>query len=84
MKTSIAKISRPVRRRLKRIMHKSKDHRHARCAHAILLLHEGYSISGVARILKAARSAIRVWYGRFEAFGESGLFRSRLAAGLKQ
>jgi transposase len=54
-------------------MQKSKDHRHARRAHAILLLHEGYRVSGAARVLKAARSAIQTWRRQFEQFGEAGL-----------
>ncbi len=70
---SIDEISRPVRRRLKRIVQKSRDTRQVRRSHAILLLHEGYRISEVSRLLHAARSAIREWRIRFERFGEAGL-----------
>ena len=54
-------------------MQKSRDTRRARRAQAILLLHEGYSVSEVSRLLHAARSAIREWRIRFERFGEAGL-----------
>ncbi len=73
MEYSINEIPRPVRRRLKRIMQKSKDIKHARRAQAILLLHEYKQVSVVARILHAARSAIYDWRNRFEQFCEAGL-----------
>jgi len=41
MKYSINEIPRPVRRRLRTIMQKSKDIRYVRRANAILLLHGG-------------------------------------------
>ncbi len=73
MEYSINEISRPVRRRLKRIMQKSKDIKYARRAQAILLLHEYEKVSVVARLLHAARSAIYTWRKRFEQLGEAGL-----------
>ena len=73
MEYSIKEILRPVRRRLKKIMQKSKDIKHARRAQAILLLHEGNTVSEVARLLCAGRSAIGHWRVRFELFGEAGL-----------
>ena len=77
MEYSIDEISRPVRRRLKCVVQKSRDARRVRRSHAILLLHEGYSISEVSRLLRAARSAIREWRIRFERFGEAGLVPER-------
>ncbi len=73
MRKSITKLSRPVRRRLKRVVQKSKDRRYARRAHAILLLHEGYTVSEVSRLLSAARSAVQDWRKRFERLGEVAL-----------
>ncbi len=73
MKHSINAIPRPVRRRLKRTMQKSKDIKHARRANAILLLYRDETVSDVSRILHAARSAIQYWRSRFEQFGEAGL-----------
>jgi len=59
MEYSIDKIPRPVRRRLKKCMQKSKDTKHARRAHAILLLHQGRTVSEISQQLCAARSAIQ-------------------------
>lgn len=73
MDNSIGKIERPVRRRLKRVMQKSKDIKHARRAQALLLLHEYREVSVVARLMGAARSAINEWKHRFKQFGEAGL-----------
>lgn len=73
MKHSINDIPRPVRRRLKRIMQKSKDIKHARRASAILLLYRGETVSEISRILHAARSAIQYWRNQFVQFGEAGL-----------
>jgi len=70
LRKSITKLTRPVRRRLKRVVRKSKDRRYARRAHAILLLHEGYTVSEVSRLLSAARSAAQDWRKRFERLGE--------------
>ena len=71
--TSILKLPRPVRRRLEKVIHKSRDIRHARRAHAILLLADGHSLSETARLLKAGRAAVRTWKRRFEQLGEAGL-----------
>ena len=73
MGKSISEIPRAVRRRLKRVVQKSKDRHHARRAHAILLLHEGYGMSEVARLLRAAHSALQDWKKQFEQLGEAGL-----------
>jgi len=73
MEYSINEISRPVRRRLRQIVQKSRDIKRSRRSHAILLLHDGYSVSEISRLLQAARSAIQEWRYRFEQFGEAGL-----------
>lgn len=73
MEYSINDIPRPVRRRLERIMRKSKDIKHARRANAILLLYRGLKVSEVARLMCAGRSAIQGWRTRFKQFGEAGL-----------
>lgn len=77
MSYSINEIPRPVRRRLKRLMQKAKDIKHARRANAILLLHQGLTNSEVARHLHAARSSLQNWRKRFEQFGEAGLVPER-------
>lgn len=73
MKHTIEEISRPVRRRLKRVMQTSNDIKYARRAQAILLLHGDHSVSEIARLMGAARSAIQYWRRRYEDFGEVGL-----------
>lgn len=71
--TSINKITRPVRRRLKKITQKHKDGNYRRRANAILLLHEGYSVSATAEILNTTRRSIRDWRTRYNSYGEVGL-----------
>ncbi len=73
MIVSIDKIPRPVRRRLKQVVRKSKDSNHSRRANALLLLWEGHSKSQVARLLQAARSSVDDWLRRYEMAGEAGL-----------
>ena len=73
MEHSLSKMPRPVRRRLKKVVQKSSDHRYARRAHALLLLYELGRVSAVAKYLHAARSAIYEWVRRYKEFGETGL-----------
>jgi transposase len=77
--TSILKLPRSVRKRLRKVVQKGRDIRHVRRAHAILLLSEGYSLSATARMLNAGRSAVQVWRRRFLELGEAGLVPSVLA-----
>ncbi len=55
------------------MVQKSKDRRHARRAHTILLLHEGYTGSEVSRLQSAARQAVQDWRKRFEWLCEVAL-----------
>ena len=72
MEHSVLEISRPVRRRLKRLTQKSSEH--GRRAHAILLLWETSNyVAEVARRLYAARSSVQRWRALYEEFGEDGL-----------
>ena len=77
MIVSIDEMPRPVRRRLKRVVRKSKDANHCRRANALLLLWEGYCKSQVARLLQAARSTVDDWLCRYETYGEAGLVPER-------
>ena len=77
MTVSIDKMPRPVRRRLKQVVRKSKDSNHSRRANVMLLLWEGHSKSQVARLLQAARSSIDDWLRRYEMAGEAGLIPER-------
>src|SRR4030065_1049817 len=73
MTYSIQEMKRPVRRRLKQIVHKQSDANYRRRANALLLLWEGHGKSEVARLLQAARSTLDDWVRRYEAYGEAGL-----------
>lgn len=73
MKTNIQEMKRPMRRRLQRVVQKTKDKNHARRALAILFLHEGKSVTDIATQLCAARSSIGHWRNLFETYGEAGL-----------
>ncbi len=70
----ITELSRPVRRRLKKVVQFNKDGNYRRRAEAILLLHQCYSRKQVSQLLNASRTSIRKWVQRFEQFGESALF----------
>ena len=74
MNTSVTKIGRAVRRRLTKVVQRSRDHDHARRAQAILGLREtSGNISETARRCHASRHSVRLWKSRDEAGGEAGL-----------
>ena len=73
METSIAKLRRPQRRRLLRVVRKPSDREHARRALAILQLAEGVTVTAVAERLCAARSTVQRWREAFLCYGEEGL-----------
>jgi transposase len=74
MKYSVAKIYRPVRRRLNKLVQHGRDQGPARRAQAILALWETEgNLSETARRCHASRNSVRLWKARFEADGEAGL-----------
>lgn len=74
MDESVLALSRPVRRRLRKVVQKPGDPNYGRRAHAILLLWEtGGYVSGVAQTLCAARSSVNRWRSLYEQYGEDGL-----------
>ena len=73
MEPSIPSLPRAARRRLMRVVHKTRDKDHARRALASLRLAEGLPVSEVARRLCAVRSTVYRWRGGFECEGERGL-----------
>ena len=74
MNNSVTKIGRAVRRRLTKVVQRSRDHDHARRAQAILGLREtSGNISETARRCHASRHSVRLWKSRDEAGGEAGL-----------
>lgn len=70
---SITLIDRPERRRLEKIVQRSKDKRFSRRANAILLVHRGKSRTTVSKILSAARSSVNRWCQWYEEDGIDGL-----------
>lgn len=71
---SVDSISRPVRRRLRRVVQKPDDPNHGRRAQAILRLWEsGGNVSWAAEMVCAARSSVNRWRSLFEQYGEDGL-----------
>ncbi len=73
MEHSIQAMRRPIRRRLKRTVQKSRDRDHVRRAMALLHLAAGHSVSEVSRLVCAARSTVQQWRGLYEEYGEAGL-----------
>lgn len=73
MKHSIQPMSRPIRRRLKRVVQTSRDKDHARRAQALLLLAQGHHVSQTAHLVCAARSTVHYWKHLYQEDGEAGL-----------
>ena len=73
MANIITKLSRPVRRRLKKVAQFNKDGDYRRRSKAILLLQDGHTMSSTTKILCASRNSINKWLLLFREYGESGL-----------
>lgn len=74
MERRVREIERAVRRRLERVVHKSRDNDYARRALAILHLWEtGGEVAEAAHRVRAARSSVYRWQASFETYGEEGL-----------
>lgn len=69
----ISLIDRPERRRLEKIVQRSKDKRFSRRTNAVLLVHKGHSRTDVAQLLNAARSSVNRWCKWYEEAGIDGL-----------
>ena len=71
---SVTELSRAVRRRLERVVHKSRDKDYVRRALAVLHLWEtGGHVAEAAQRVRAARSSVYRWQSQFENYGEQGL-----------
>lgn len=77
MEGSLTGLHRAVRRRLVRLVRRSRDTLVVRRASAMLMLAQGGTVSGVARALAAARSSVQIWKRLFLEEGEAGLFPRR-------
>ncbi len=68
MQHSIQPMPRPIRRRLKRTVQRSKDRNLVRRAMALLHLAAGYNLSETAKLMCAARSTVQRWRGLYLVF----------------
>jgi transposase len=74
MGSSVTEMSRGVRRRLQRVVQRSRDKDYARRALALLHLWESAGdVSQAAHRVRAARSSVYRWQSLFESYGEEGL-----------
>ena len=70
-------LSRPERRRIEKIIHKTTDKEHARRLTAILMLHQGHTSLSVHQLTAASRSSIQRWLGWYQECGILGLESKR-------
>ncbi|MDX7645110.1 helix-turn-helix domain-containing protein [Aeromonas caviae] len=70
-------LPRPQRRRIHKIIHATRDKGHARRLMAILLLHEGRTITDVHHLTGAARSTIGRWLRWYRDEGIDALGKVR-------
>lgn len=73
-------LPRAERRRIEKIIHKTKDKEHARRLTAILMLHQGHTILSVHRLTAASRSSIQRWLSWYQECGISGLESKHVGA----
>ena len=65
-------MPRATRRRLQRVVQRSRDRDYVRRAMAMLHLTKGLSVSQTARLMCAARSTVQRWRDLYLEYGESG------------
>ena len=71
---SVIAMTRAVRRRLERVVRKSREMDYARRALAVLHLWETQGdVAEVAHRVRAARSSVYRWQSLYETYGEDGL-----------
>lgn len=69
----IAFIPDEERRLIRREAQQTRDKNHARRLMAMLMLHQGMTVTEVARVLCAARSSVGRWINLFTLYGINGL-----------
>ncbi|MBA0020495.1 helix-turn-helix domain-containing protein, partial [Xenorhabdus nematophila] len=69
----IAPIPRSERRQMKKFIHKTRDKDYARRLMALLMLHEGKTVSALSRTLHCSRSSVNRWINWFTLYGLEGL-----------
>lgn len=77
--TIIAPIPRNERRLMQKNAQQTHDKHHARRLTTMLMLHRGYTVTEVSRILCCARSSVGHWINCFTLYGIEGL--NSLSAG---
>ena len=74
MKHSVIEMTRAVRRRLERVVRKSREQDYARRALAVLHLWETQgNVTEAAHRVRAARSSVYRWQSLYETYGEDGI-----------
>ena len=74
MKHSVIEMTRAVRRRLERVVRKSREQDYARRALAVLHLWETQgNVTEAAHRVRAARSSVSRWQSLYETYGEDGI-----------
>ncbi|MBD1229707.1 helix-turn-helix domain-containing protein, partial [Xenorhabdus griffiniae] len=61
------------RRQMKKFIHKTRDKDYARRLMALLMLHEGQTVSHIARTLHCSRSSVHRWINWLTLYGLEGL-----------
>ena len=74
MRPSVLEMKRWVRRRLRRVVHRSRDADYVRrCAGMLTLFETGNNVSETARQCHARRATVPQWRQLYETEGEAGL-----------
>jgi putative transposase len=71
--SSLVKLTRPQKRRLTRLVQRSRESRPVRRAQVMLQLASGVCVTEISDALSVARSTIYLWAARFDALGEAYL-----------
>ncbi len=69
----ITSIPRNERRQMKKAIQKTRDKNYARRLTALLMLHEGSTVSHVSRTLHCSRSSVNRWVNWLTLYGLEGL-----------
>ena len=70
---SLVRLTRPQKRRLKRIVQRSRETRPVRRAQVVLQLASGVGVTQVFQALSVARSTVYRWAAQFMSAGEACL-----------
>jgi transposase len=71
--SSLVRLTRPQKRRLKRIVHRCREARPVRRAQVVLQLASGVGVTAVSEALSVARSTVYRWAAQFMVTGEACL-----------